>query len=164
MTSFNLESLINTPTCFQSEKPLCIYLILTNKKSLFKNSKTFEVGISDHHHLVLTSMRNQYIQGNPKIKFYRDNKSFNFLFCFFFYLGFLSQPFTNHRTAGKGGGHFFNSSIPLPPASQTLRHQSDDYCRALNSAHRQQPDSNREPFVSEGKSLTIKLRAFSIMN
>ena len=46
MTLFNLESLINTPTCFQSEKPRCIDLILTNKKSLFKNSKTFEVGIS----------------------------------------------------------------------------------------------------------------------
>ena len=78
MTLFNLESLINTLTCFQSEKPLCIYLILTNKKSLFKNSKTFEVGISDHHHLVLTSMRNQRIQGNPKTKFYPDYKSFNF--------------------------------------------------------------------------------------
>ena len=67
MTQFNLESLINTPTCFQSEKPRCIDLIITNKKSLFKNSKTFEVGISDHHHLILTSMRSQYIQGNPKI-------------------------------------------------------------------------------------------------
>ena len=41
---------------------------------------------------------------------------------FFFYLGFLSQPFTNHRTAGEGGTHFFNSSLPLPPASHTLRY------------------------------------------
>ena len=44
------------------------------------------------------------------------------LLHFFFYLGFFSQTFTNHRTAGEGGGHFFNSSLPLPPASQTLRH------------------------------------------
>ena len=44
------------------------------------------------------------------------------LFFFFFYLGFLSRTFTNHRTAREGGGHFFNSSLPLPPASQTLRH------------------------------------------
>ena len=36
---------------------------------------------------------------------------------FFFYSGFLSRPFTNHRTAGEGCGHFFNSSVPLPPAS-----------------------------------------------
>ena len=40
---------------------------------------------------------------------------------FFFYLGFLSRILTNHRTAGEGGGHLFNSSLPLPPASQTLR-------------------------------------------
>ena len=42
------------------------------------------------------------------------------VFFFFFSLsglGFLSQPFTNHSTAGEGGGHFFNSSLPLPPAS-----------------------------------------------
>ena len=39
---------------------------------------------------------------------------------FFFYLGFLTRTFTNHRTAGEEGGHFFNSSLPLPPASQTL--------------------------------------------
>ena len=32
---------------------------------------------------------------------------------FFFYLGFLLQPFTNHRTAGEGGGHFLNSSLRL---------------------------------------------------
>ena len=42
--------------------------------------------------------------------------------CFFFYRSFLSRPFTNHRTAGEGGRHFFNSLLPLPPALQTLRH------------------------------------------
>ena len=40
---------------------------------------------------------------------------------------FLSEfSFTNiddsQRTAGKGGGYLLNSSLPLPPASQTLRH------------------------------------------
>ena len=44
---------------------------------------------------------------------------------FFFYLGFLSQTFTNHRTAGEREGHFINSSVPLPPTSQTLRHCDD---------------------------------------
>ena len=78
MTLFNLESLVNTPTCLQSEKPRCNDLILSNKKSLFKNFKHFEVVISDHHNLVLTSMRGQYIQGYPKIQFYQDYKSFNF--------------------------------------------------------------------------------------
>ena len=41
---------------------------------------------------------------------------------YFLYLGFLSRTFKNHRTAGEGGGYFFNSSPPLTPASQTLRH------------------------------------------
>ena len=40
---------------------------------------------------------------------------------FFFHLGFVSQTFTNHRTAREGGGHSINS-LPLPPASQALRH------------------------------------------
>ena len=43
-----------------------------------------------------------------------------------YYLDFLSRSFTIHRTAGKGGGYFFNSSLPLPPASQTPRHQQPD--------------------------------------
>ena len=40
----------------------------------------------------------------------------------FFYLGFLSRTFTIHGTAGEGEGYLFNSSLPLPPASQILRH------------------------------------------
>ena len=44
---------------------------------------------------------------------------FYFFLIVFFYLGFLSRTFT---TAGEGGGYFFDSSLPLPPASQTLRH------------------------------------------
>ena len=60
--------------------------------------------------------------------------SFQFVCFFFFYPGFLSKPFTNNRTAEEGGGHFFNSSLPLPPASQTLRHQPGDCSRELTSA------------------------------
>ena len=41
----------------------------------------------------------------------------------FFFLSFLSQiTFTNHRTAGEGGGHYLNSLLRLPTASQSLRH------------------------------------------
>ena len=41
---------------------------------------------------------------------------------FFFYLGILSCTFTIHRTAGEGGVYVFNSSLPLSPTSQTIRH------------------------------------------
>ena len=37
---------------------------------------------------------------------------------FFFYLGFLSRTFTNHRTAEGGGGHFTTTST----CSQTLKY------------------------------------------
>ena len=40
---------------------------------------------------------------------------------FFFYLGFLSRTFTNHRTAGEEGGHFSNSSLPLPLDSGSVK-------------------------------------------
>ena len=79
----------------------------------------------------------------------------------FYILYTFSRTFTNHRTAGEGGGHFFNSSLPLPPASQTLRHQTGDYCRELTSAHSQQPDSNREPLVSERKSSYASFHVFN---
>ena len=48
-----------------------------------------------------------------------------FIFYFFIlliYLGFLSRPFTNRMTVGEGERHFFKSSPPLRPASQTPRH------------------------------------------
>ena len=89
----------------------------------------------------------------------RRYKCSNFLFLF--YLGFLSRTFTIHRTAGGAGGYLFNSSLPHPPTSRTLRHQPGDYCRELISAHSQQPDSNRELLVSERQSLTTKLRALN---
>ena len=76
---------------------------------------------------------------------------------FFFYLSFVSRTFTNHWTAREGGGHSINSSLPLPPALQTLRHWPDDFRRELL-------DSNLEPLVSERKSLTTKLRALVIDN
>ena len=84
-----------------------------------------------------------------------SSKYFVTNFFFFFYLGFLSRTFTIHETAGEGGGYLFNSSLPLRPASQTLRYQPGDYCRELTSAHSWQPDSNWEPLISERKSLTM---------
>ena len=76
MNKFNLESLINKP-CFQSANLTCIDFILTNKKTLFKNSNVLEVGISDHHSFIATALRTQSIKGNAKMKMYRDYKTFN---------------------------------------------------------------------------------------
>ena len=72
---------------------------------------------------------------------------FAFLFCFFFYLTFLSQIFTTHRTAGEGKGYLLISFLPLPPTSQTIRHYPSYCCRELTSVHSWQPDLNRKPLV-----------------
>ena len=42
MNTFNLKSLINKPTCFESANPTCNDLILRNKKCLLKNSDVLE--------------------------------------------------------------------------------------------------------------------------
>ena len=81
---------------------------------------------------------------------------------FFYHSGFCFTNIHDSRAAGEGGGYLCNSSLPLPPASQTLRHQLGAYCRELTSAHSWQLDSNREPLVSERKSLTTELRGLKI--
>ena len=50
--AYDFSSFIKKQTCYQSNTPSCIDLILTNRKSLFKLSNTFETGLSDHHKLV----------------------------------------------------------------------------------------------------------------
>ena len=77
MCSFDLESLINSPTCYKSTNPSCIDLILTNKKNHFMKSATFETGLYDHHKLITTILRNTTSKGNFKKMFYRDYKRFD---------------------------------------------------------------------------------------
>ena len=72
MNTSDLECLIKKPTCFQSDGPSCIDLISTNKKEFFKNSNVLEVGISDHHCLIVTALRSQLVKGKAKTKLHRD--------------------------------------------------------------------------------------------
>ena len=68
--------------------------------------------------------------------------------AFFIYLRFLSQTSTIHKTAGEGGSYLFMSFLPLPPASETLRHYPGYCCRQLTSVHSWQAGSNQESMVS----------------
>ena len=52
MQIYNLCSLIKEPTCFQSHNPTCIGNFLANQKAMFKLSRLFETGLSDHHRLI----------------------------------------------------------------------------------------------------------------
>ena len=98
-----------------------------------------------------------------KLKSLRNLNVSIHLRCILFYLGFLSRTFTIYRTAGEGGGSFYDSCLPLPPASQTLRHQPSNYCRGLTSTHSQQ-SLELGPSVSERKLLTTELRTQKFAN
>ena len=77
LSTFDLECLIKKPFCFQSSNPICIDLILTSKKEFFKNTDLNEVGISDHHSLIVTALTSLLLKGDAKTKLYRDNCSLN---------------------------------------------------------------------------------------
>ena len=49
LNSNNLVNLVKTNTCFKGSGS-CIDLILTNRKYSFKNTTSYETGLSDHHH------------------------------------------------------------------------------------------------------------------
>ena len=49
--------------------------------------------------------------------------------CPFFLSGFSFTNIHYLQDSRGRGGYLFNSSLPLPPASQTLRYQPGDYCR-----------------------------------
>ena len=75
MQAYDFGSLIKKPTYYQSYTLNCIDLILTNKKSLFKLSNTFETGLLDHHKLVCTIVKSGGFKGAPIEKIYQSYKT-----------------------------------------------------------------------------------------
>ena len=75
---------------------------------------------------------------------------------FFFYVVFLSRTFTNHRTAGKGGGYFINSSLPIPPASQTLTAESSPLHIASGRTRTERKSLTTKPLANNFNTLTLK--------
>ena len=76
MQSHNLFNLIKSNTCFKG-RGSCIDLILTNRKFCFKNSSTFETGLSDHHHLIYSMPKTTFKKEDSKRLIYGDYKNFN---------------------------------------------------------------------------------------
>ena len=77
MQAYNLNNLIKEPTCFQSNNPSQIDLILTIQNSVYKFSNTFETGLSDHHKFISTISKSCSFKKTPRIKVYQSYKSFN---------------------------------------------------------------------------------------
>ena len=113
-------------TCFQSNTPTSIDLMLTSKKDLFKLSNTFEIGISDHHKLVSTILKSGSFKGTPKIKIYRSYKTFepeNFNRIFKDKL----ENFTNHYYAEFGKVFLKELNKHAPLKNKILRHNNNAF-------------------------------------
>ena len=75
LNSNNLVNLVKTSTCFKGSGS-CIDLILKNRKYSFKNTTLYKTVVSDHHHMILTLLKNTFQQKELKCFIYRDYKSF----------------------------------------------------------------------------------------
>ena len=61
-----LYNMIKHLTFFKSSRGRCIDLIFTNRKHSFMQSKSFETGFSDHHHMIYTILKTTFIKLPPK--------------------------------------------------------------------------------------------------
>ena len=77
MDIFGFENLIKDKTCHASTKGSSIDIILTNRKRSFKNSCCIETGLSDHHAMILTSLKAHFTRLKPVNIQYRDYSRFN---------------------------------------------------------------------------------------
>ena len=75
MEHYNYYSLRKNNTCFIGDGS-CIDLILTNRKYCFKNTSSFETGISDHHHLIYSMLKTTFEKEESKKVTYRNYKQF----------------------------------------------------------------------------------------
>ena len=71
----NYYNLTKKVTCFKGDGS-CIYLILTNRKYCFKNTSSFETGISDYHHLIYSMLKTTFEKEESKKVSYRNYKQF----------------------------------------------------------------------------------------
>ena len=77
MNSWNLENVLKKPTCFKSDSPTCIDLILTSDTTRLKNTTTIETGLSDFHVMIATALKGNFRKRGPRIIIYRDYDKFN---------------------------------------------------------------------------------------
>ena len=76
MDIFNLTILIKDKTCFFRDHESSIDVILTNKPKKYFDSKSFELGVSDCHKMVVTNLRAHVSHLSTKTIEYRSMKNF----------------------------------------------------------------------------------------
>ena len=71
MYSQNIINLIKNDTRF-TEMGSCIDLMLRNRKYSFKNTSSYETGITDNNHLIFPIMKTKFASEEHKKFVYRD--------------------------------------------------------------------------------------------
>ena len=74
---FSFKNLIKDKTCFTHNHQSSIDIILTNKPRSFQKTSCFELGVSDCHKLVMTTLKSHVIRLRPKHILYRCYKKFS---------------------------------------------------------------------------------------
>ena len=77
MNDRSFPNLIQTPTCFKYMDGRCIDIILSSLKNGCFNTKTFETGFSDFHHMVYTNPKATYTRLSPRITKFRSYRTFS---------------------------------------------------------------------------------------
>ena len=76
-----LCTLISESACFKSINPTCTDNFVTNKKTRFMKTLTFEAGVSDHHKNVAKNvglmLRSTFTKGKLQKMFHRCYKNFD---------------------------------------------------------------------------------------
>ena len=75
MEHYNYYNLIKNNTCFKGDGS-CIDLILTDRRYFFKNTSSFETGISDNHNLIYSMLKTTFEKEETKKVTYRNYKQF----------------------------------------------------------------------------------------
>ena len=75
--NFSLRNLINEKTCITKNHQSQIDLFLTNKPRSFHNSSAYETGISDHHKIICSFLKTNFVRLKPKTIYFRKTKHFN---------------------------------------------------------------------------------------
>ena len=77
LDTFGLQNLITDKTCYFNEHASSIDVILTSRPRKFYLSKTFELGVSDCHKMIITSLRAHVSRIKNKNVHFRSFKNFN---------------------------------------------------------------------------------------
>ena len=77
MQIYDLSPLIKEATYFQSHNATCIDNFLTNQKAMFKLSRLFKTGLSNHHKLTSVVMKSGIFRAPHRKKVYRSYKNFD---------------------------------------------------------------------------------------